>query len=216
MRKAIILILLALFIVGCSSQQQPQAQDKATVASDETKEVVQANSPLMLLLDKQGEAPNIKYRYSKLPDLNTETVTIKDNKVKIDLISGIKIKEYSTIYIDTSTKEAFGLCEERKDVVCTNYGKVTVVNFDEFNPITPYAWLAKVPKVAEIKGSETISQRQTTVIEFGSEGQNIKIWIDNFYKIPLKVQVESGSDKDTYVYDLITMGNIKDSEVNSP
>ena len=212
MRKLIFLLILAFFLVGCASRSAPTTQ-APTAASEDTRKVVDASNPLVLLLENQDEVPNLKYRYSKLPNLNTETVSIKDNKIKIGLISGIIIKDYSTIYLDSSTEEAYGLCEERKDVVCTDYGKKTVVNFDDFAPLTPHYWLKKVPNFAEIKGTESISQRQTTVIEFGSEGDNLKIWIDNFYKLPLKVQVESGSTKNTYVYEIITVGNIKDVDV---
>ena len=178
MRKLVILLLIV-FLVGCTNQKSADINTKEpSAASDETKQIIDSSNPLFFLLENKDAAPNAKYRYSKLPNLNTETVTMKGNKIKMDLISGIIVKDYSTIYLDSSTKEAFGICEERKDSVCSTTGKVTVLNYDDFAPLTPYYWLEKVPNVAEIKGTESMNQRQATVIEFGYEGKNIRMLIN--------------------------------------
>ena len=114
--KKLFILLVLLLLIGCSSQKPVQTSpEKLNAQSEETKEVLDSNNPLFLLLEKIDEVPNVKYRYSKLPNLNTETVSIKGDKIKIDVISGIIMKEYSTLYLDSSTKEGsrfeiFGAC----------------------------------------------------------------------------------------------------------
>ncbi len=214
-----LIIACMLMITACTSSEKSPFE-QATGIESEHLEKVQPSHPLIIqLMNKSKENPQVRYSYSLLPNLNTQRITVKGANIKMELISGGHvIPPYSAIYLNRKTQEAFGICEERGEIECDPLGKVTSMDFTEVNPITTHDWLAEIPATAQVIGTESFNREETTVITFQQKGKQVKMWIHDYYHLPVKVELSHEENEDAiidavYLYNILQSGKIKTAEV---
>lgn len=212
MKKVFLLVAVLFLLSACAP---PQALQDDTKSEDIQKEIFGIDPFIKALIEKgRDEMPNIRYRFSMLPNLNTELVNIYDESAKIEISKvGTNVKDYSVVYVDMKSGTAMGVCEERKNIECRVMGKKFVLDYNNFKMVTPHSWLREVALDAKKTGTENIGGSQVTVIEFDNKNEMFKMWIDDFYEIPVKVQHTKDSESVTYQYDIISVGDVKESEV---
>ncbi|MDO8555831.1 MAG: hypothetical protein Q7R96_01505 [Nanoarchaeota archaeon] len=204
------LVLFLVFFVACTQQVvQPVVQSPV----DNATGVVSVNPFLVEVLAMASVSPNLQYRFSVLPRLNSEMVWLVGDRAKIEPVAGIVVPEYSFVYIDFGRKEALGKCVARSRIPCKEPGKQVVLPFDNFTHPTPYDWVKKVPVSAQVIGTEAFDRQEHTVVVFTDGAQQLKFWIHDFYKLPSKVEVLENEQITTYLYGFVSAGNIKVQDV---
>ena len=174
------------------------------------------NPKLAALLVNKDIIPNIIYEYSRPPeDPKIYVYHIKGGKAKIDLprmnfIPKVEVR-LDIVYLDIAARKAVAYCEEKG--VCPDRNMAYDQDFDKYYYRNPYDWLNDVPSDAEIVGTEQIFTRDVTHIKYVESGATTEIWIDEFYKVPLEVLVTSNLGPSRYVYHLISINSVKDSNL---
>lgn len=217
------LLILLIVLAGCATKvttaPEPQpskvnkeaAQERAAEA-----EQAQMNPKIAALLVNKNIIPNIIYEYSRPPDdPQIYTYHIKGDKAKVDLPRSNYIPKgearLDVAYLDIVARKAVAYCEEKG--VCEDRNKAYDVDFDRYYFRNPYDWLADVSGDAEIVGTEQISTRDVTHIKYNEDSTTTELWIDEFYKVPLEVKVTSNLGTARYIYHLISINSVKDSEL---
>lgn len=216
------LLILLIVLAGCATKQETAAATPSKVNKEAAQERAaeaeqqQMNPKIASLLVNKDITPNIIYEYSRPPDdPKIYTYHIKGDKAKVDLPRSNYIPKgearLDVAYLDIAAKKAVAYCEEKG--VCEDRNKAYDVDFDKYYFRNPYNWLKDVPSDAEIVGTEQISTRDVTHIRYVESGATTDIWIDEFYKVPLEVLVTSNLGSSRYVYHLISINSVKDSEL---
>ena len=223
--KLIAILLISLIaLVGCTVKEQTNLPSSAPETTQINKEALEertapsptANSKVVELLVNKGIIPEIVYDYSRPPeDPKSYIFHLKGSKARIDLprVNYIPKGEVrlDTAYLDIAAKTATAYCEEKG--VCDDRNKPYDLDFNKYYYKNPYDWLQDIPTDAEVVGTEQISTRDVTHLRYVDAGTTTDVWIDEFYKVPLEVQVTSGLGTARYVYHLISVGGVKDSEL---
>ena len=215
-------LILVLVLSGCAVKQESQTTAPETskvnkeAAAERAAEPAAENPKLLALLVNKNIIPNIVYEYSRPPlDPKSYIYHIKGDKARIDLP---RLDFYpkgsprlDVVYLDIAAKKATAYCEDKG--VCPDRNKAYDVDFATYYYKNPYDWLKEVPSDAEVVGTEQISTRDVTHINYTRSGATTDIWVDQFYNVPLEVQVTAGSTTSRYVYHLISVTGVKDSEL---
>lgn len=208
MRK-LLLIFALILLVGCASKPQANQTDNP-VQDNKADNIVKAYSPAVSALLVNKDANNIYYKFD-LGGANPAeyNIWISGDKMKI-VLPPYKdfFKYYDTIYANSASKTAVAYCYNLDNRLCREKEGPYDLNYADVSTKTPYMWINEIPPEAQVTASEQIEKRDVAVVEYG----NTKMWIDKFYKIPLRVV----SDGMTWNYELITSGNIQDKDVDAP
>lgn len=216
-------LILLVVLAGCATKQEPTAPVQPSNVNKEAAqeraveaEQAQMSPKLAALLVNKDIIPNIIYEYSRPPDdPKVYTYHIKGDRARIDLPRLNFIPKgtprLDVIYMDIAAKKAVAYCEEKG--ACPDRNKDYEQKFDEYYYRNPYDWLKYVPVDAEIIGTEQITGRDVTYIKYSESGATTEIWIDEFYKVPLEVLVTSNLGSSRYVYHLISINSVKDSDL---
>jgi len=132
---------------------------------------------------------------------------IVSNRIKYTLDPPYKVIDadddaYDTIYLNTESKTALAYCDGRK---CSSKGKKAVLDYDGNYILTPFDWIKEI-KSAEKTGEQLISNRNTWILS----GNNITMWVDTFFGIPLQVEF----DENQYYFQKVGFNNVKEEEVS--
>ena len=214
--RLMIVVLLLLLVLGCSSPGGTMPSDGSVQPSADGS--VQPADPFVrTVVDAADRVPNVQYRYSLLPNLNTHVVTVLGAKFRAALDHGIAVKPYSVVYVDRDKKEAFGVCEYLNYEACKPLGKVTALDIVDVDLVTPFDWVVTVPVDARIIGTESIDRQDAHIVEFGDADRLVRMWVHDFYLLPMKVQVLRDDEVlETHVYTLLQVGNVKEKDVAPP
>lgn len=118
------------------------------------------------------------------------------------------------IYLDVDEKTGFAVCERYEELIgrgvhsqCEIYkGQKFEVLFDDFYKLTPLDWLVlfSQKRPFEMIENQYVVQRFTTMWAFRSDGKETRLWIDNAYKLPVRVQISNGVSEHYLYTDLKT------------
>ncbi len=205
------MILVVGLLLGCAPSQSPVKEEEKkevapapvstekkpeTVAKEEVEEDVELveepsgeiSEEVQGLLDKtKGKAKSISYFY-KGPETGTVVYEffVKGDNVKylpdLEQKSLEEEDSYNAIYIDTTLKAAASYCDDRQ---CKFKGKKEDLSFEELHILTPYDWMEGITHAEKTREAK-IDSRAT----WGVETNKGMLWIDTFYGIPLKVEVD--------------------------
>jgi hypothetical protein len=171
------------------------------------------------ILAKQGDkVTSMSYLYqdpSNKPE--KDEVYVKGSKVKIALAQLDHVEDdlyIDHVYIDKSTQTALGYCE---DIIyrCKDPNKAFPVSYEKYARKNPVEWIDGVTYAEEV-GSEMFDDRMMMVLQFEKGGNNIKMWVDTYYGVPLKIEVGSGADVDTYLFSRIAFNSVTDDQLTHP
>ncbi|MBI5061565.1 MAG: hypothetical protein HZB67_04605 [Candidatus Aenigmarchaeota archaeon] len=190
-----------------SSKVQPPAQAEMRTPTKHVRDLLakqglKVKSMIFMYQDPQNKPEKDQY-------------FIKGEKIKISLAQLDHISDniyVTTIYLDRSTQEAIGYCEA-KMYRCKDPNKPFPVPFSKYERKTPVDWIAGVTYAEEVS-SERIDDREVAVLQFEEDGSAVKMWLDTFFGVPLKIQVmKSGSIVDEYIFEDIAFNSVTDDQL---
>lgn len=217
--KIVFLGLVVLFIIGCAQEQAIQEKKPAVITEDKSSSIGEKEDTVPQetedpieeevkdLLEEGKDVKSISYNY-KGPETNNfyYEFYVKGDKVKYlperELKSLDREDSYNSIYLDKAESTAEAYCDARQ---CVHKGKKADLRYVEYDISTPFDWLDKITS-AEKVSEELIGSRKTWKI---NANDNIELWIDTFYGVPL--QVVQNSNK--YEFSKMVLNNLKDSDV---
>jgi len=133
---------------------------------------------------------------------------------------------YNEVYLNPLTHTAYGTCTVGSVICREQWEKYFELNyFAETVEDTPSELMAKLDGSSKALGETNYQDRQTTIIQSKlPDGIYEKLWVDNYYGLPLKqVLFEYGSDEEEvvleeHVYYPLTggSGTVKLSDINLP
>ncbi|MBI4983740.1 hypothetical protein HZC32_03790 [Candidatus Woesearchaeota archaeon] len=189
------------------------------------------------LLDKSKAIHNYKYTFKSV-SLNKNGILVEDdsydalikyNKVKIVHPDQLPLRDdifYDVAYLNTDTKEAWAVCSV-PNVMCRGEWKKAYkidYNYEKWGP-TPLDLIENLDPRATVRGQRLFENRQTTVVESkNADGTIQRLYIDNYYGLPLRQFIFKLSDDNEEItqvehifYRLAAgSGTVKNSEVNIP
>ncbi|MFH1072994.1 MAG: hypothetical protein V1743_06210 [Nanoarchaeota archaeon] len=184
----------------------PSLPDEVKDAFDKAKETV----------------TSYQYKYIGPPnDKDVFAVLVKGTKMKVtrpQYANYLETDRYDTVYLDLEKKTAVAYCLVYTPV-CKDKTKAFYPGYEKYLFKTPFDWIEEIPG-GELKGSEQVNGRNAWRVEYSS-GENLhKVWIDEHYGIPIKIQIGLES-KDisslqklvTYEYKELGINSVEDKEV---
>ena len=218
--KKLIAILLIILLFGCT--QEPVAEQEVS------EEPMQEDLPLEAEIIEPPEEPlaqeitalfarNSKitsYEYIYKGD-SPQTITyyIKGEKI---WASYPQVQEYGgfefyDVYMDS--KIATLICA---DVDKCKGKKAKEAPLSKFVPITPLEIISQISN-GEITETTQIENRDTSVVSYtNADGNQERIWIWDYWGIPVKREITKTDSKEVIAYDNLVVNSVKDEQVTLP
>jgi hypothetical protein len=134
------------------------------------------------------------YTTSQNWELWRDQYFVRGDNIKVKLYDvNLYNKEnyFDTVYLNTRAKTGSAFCEHDSHVKCKDKDREFVVQYEDFVIKTPLEWLESMHNARWV-GTETFDDRNTQVVEYDENGSTVRVWIDAFYGVPLKVIVYHG------------------------
>jgi hypothetical protein len=184
-------------------------------------------SPQLRELLKRADEKLSSLRYlfggTETGNLFKDRYDVKGTKVVLHKYSEdyyVREGYYDTVYIDTVAKTAVGCCVERSRCISHNVDN-TKEKFDlDYAtlsiPKTPYQWTKEI-KYATVVGPQTFNQRSVTFIKYAlDDGSEVRMWVDDTYGVPHKVEIEKGGNIIWYQFNDMLFNSLKDADFVAP
>ncbi|MDA1196657.1 MAG: hypothetical protein O2779_01705 [Nanoarchaeota archaeon] len=213
-----ILLLVALFAVGCSSVEQveetdliPDEVDDVEVAVDDV-EVDESPVESVLsdevagLLEKSLKLKSYSYSYDAPGSSTIPIIDVKGKNIKI-AYSEVNVDDrdafYHLIYIDTEAETAVAYCTRNSD--CNGkVGKTKDLVYADVVPVTPVDWLQQVTTSTKL-GERRVEDRDTLILD-----TNIgALFVESYYGFLYQIE----KDGERWVFSDASFNSVKDSEV---
>ena len=207
----------------CGQMQEIKKENVSTTPaptvkeeSAPTPELQKELAELLSIADKKVN--DFSYLYVEPPyDVARDWYFVRGNKTKIKLFetNWYKKEEYlDTIFLDSATKTAIGMCLDKREVRCPDKTKKVRLNYTEFVRKTPYQWLSDI-KSGEIEGGEQINDRNTVKVKTVIEGKLTTVWIDEYFGLPIQIRIGKEDDEKAKLYQFrdISINGLKDQDV---
>ncbi|MFH0701740.1 MAG: hypothetical protein V2A62_04855 [Candidatus Woesearchaeota archaeon] len=195
-----------------------------------TEEVEEKSLPTNIWVQElKLKSSNIKnYHYYYISNYrNPNGLYIEDNSYKVYVYNTKVKKEYSQtqflnkrfsyneVYLDNVKHTAYGTCT-LKGISCDEMeGKYLILNyFEELVKITPLDLVEKLDRTAKSLSSEELfdNREATLIVSKLPDGTLEKLWVDNFYGLPIKriVYILNNNDEEvileTHTFTSISAG----------
>ncbi len=207
--------------VKTAPQPEPEPQpaeqyNSAPEPEPETAPVKEPSKKVKDLLSKHSRVKSLHYMYQDPLNYPAEWPTwIKDNKMHIDLrtLDQVNSDTYvNQVYLDKASKTAVGYCESN-EFKCKDPNQAVKVKFAKYNRKSPIDWIEGVT-YAEIETTETMQQRTVVRLAYTDDkGAKVVMWVDDYYGVPVKVEVTKDGDKKRYVFEDLAFNNVEDSDL---
>ncbi|PIN73400.1 hypothetical protein COV20_04190 [Candidatus Woesearchaeota archaeon CG10_big_fil_rev_8_21_14_0_10_45_16] len=250
MKTVIIVLLIAtMLLVSCSPAeelpqpepvQQPAVEPAAVPSApvetqpEEPQVKQQPLDPeIASLLAKSDEIDSYGYAYSSRVrnqfenyDTAAFSVYVNGNNIKKVYAAPQKLRDnihYNEVFLDSDAMTAYGICTARS-IKCTgleNKAYKVEYNFERLR-ITPFTVKESVLSSAEIEQQGVFQNRKSSVLRFtDSDGNEERIWVDQFYGMPLKHTIFEVNDGDElvlkeFIFGQFSAANTKKSETTLP
>ena len=184
-------------------------------------------------LDKAKEAASFYYllegrklnNYGSYEPLEAYEVYYRSGKAKKILVKPVKLSTgeyYNEVYMDEKDETAYGICT-RTSIICEgNFNKAYPIPYSEQKlKVTPLVLLKEIPFDAKKTEQRMINNRQATAVEYKSGENNVRMYLDDFYGVPLKKIIYNQKDDREVVleeisFSKIVINNVRSSEVSLP
>ena len=173
------------------AEEQPPAEEPRLIPQTGYTDDVQK------IVNKQQKVKSHSFYYSTSENWNLvrDQYFVKGNRIKIKLyeVNQWDKDYFDTVYLNTDTKEAEAFCEDTDKARCRDNDRKFDISYDDFIMKTPLTWLNEMATSAKVISSESFDERQSYVLEYpGVDGATVRIWIDKFSGVPVKVLVYVG------------------------
>ncbi|MFH1682350.1 MAG: hypothetical protein ABIA37_00995 [Candidatus Woesearchaeota archaeon] len=149
----------------------------------------------------------------------------KEGKAKKVLSKAVKLQSavyYNEVYLDDVKETAIGLCTKTSITCEDNLNKAYTLIYDEHDlEVTPLDLISEIPADAKRTEERFVNNRKATAIEYKENGNNVRMYLDNFYGIPLKKVIYTHEDDmelvlEDAVFNKIGENSVRTSEVTLP
>ena len=198
MKKVLVLLLVIAFLaISCAPQyvcpngvtvDDPKSCGSVKEAPSGGEMVIAPE--VQKILAKSSNVKSLSYNYKRvdLPLVKPLQFWTKGDAVKRELPVQTEVlnkNEMDVVIFNTVAKTANAYCESKK--FCIKTGDRGAVEYDQYYVNTPLDWkemIVSAKKVAE----EQIADRKVWKL---LANENITLWMDTFYGLPLRVDVGS-------------------------
>jgi hypothetical protein len=218
----VLAILAILILAGCAKQPTIKTAEEPVAAPAATEEVTETTAKVLttevkdILERADKKVDSFSYLHSEPPgDTASNHYFVKETKIKVELYEPQQYDRriyFDTVYIDTTSKTAVGYCEDKSDVRCPDKNRQFDVKYSDYFKKTPYMWLKEIT-YAEKVGEEQIDQKDVDVLQYEDSGKIVKVWINSFYGIPLKVEVTQGKSSHLYLFSNFDANKLDEEDV---
>lgn len=160
----------------------------------------------------QGET--VRQDYAILHKANRSAVRLGDAK----MLPGKKY--YTIVLVDHTTNSSKAYCRDNTQCDKKNAGPF-IVPFAEWDFPTPFDWIGRIKASTSVivRDQATTYSRPTTRIEFTYEDTPANAWVDNFFGLPIRVEVGkdavgAGDAVRTYEYRDLGVNRVADADVS--
>jgi len=198
----------------------PEPEEREEPEPEDEPEEVEARPPMNkkvaeLLTKHEGRVKSLKYMYQDATMKPEEWETwIMGNKMHVKLreMDNIKGDVYiDNVYLNLATNDAEGYCE-RNVYRCADPNSPVDVQFRKYYRKTPIEWIQEVT-YAEKEAEEQMQQRNVWKIWYEKDGEKTTMWVDEYYGVPVRVEVRSGGVKSEYIFEDIGFNAVDDSDL---
>ena len=218
-------VLVLLFLVaGCvpkpavtpvqNATPQAPAEQPAAPAQPAAPELSQ---DIKDILAKTSKVKSFSYIYSEnlAGTTGTSTYSVLGGKLKISF--GPKQTynnfNYYDIYIDRLNKLEYLVCAN--ELECKGK-KALNVTYGTFGKETPLDAANKIDN-GQITERTQIDNKNTAIIFYkNAQGMDEKVWVWDFYGMPLKREIQVNGQKLTIFYDNLVINLVEDADVTMP
>ncbi|MFH1399115.1 MAG: hypothetical protein ABIG95_03310 [Candidatus Woesearchaeota archaeon] len=218
--KVFLLIIVAMILVSCTEQAdipivetEPEPEPLVNITEPVLVQP-QMNSELKALIAKADKVKGMEYNLK-----STEQVAfykVSGAKTKISFSQRQKHNDYwyFDIYLDDEKQIAYLACA--KDTDCDGKKTAMEASYNKYKTTeTPLGIIEKLT-VGEITERTQIDNRATAVVSYVWDNMPTKLWLWEYYGLPLRKQyVENGVTK-TIDYANLVVRTVLESEVSLP
>ena len=116
---------------------------------------------------------------------------------------------YTDFYLNNAARTAIAVCAVGGVLCGTNVNKVEDADYEsEKLSVTMKEVLEEIPPTANVTGSALVDNRKATIIEY----DNVKVYLDNFFGVPLKKEVFDGELIEEHTFSRVSAG-VKETDV---
>lgn len=186
--KKILFLLLFVFIIGCTNT--PTGKVVSEPISQEVQDFI----------DKASEISSFEFN-TTLPNSNEEGRYYfrgRDIKIVLPKVRYTDNQPYDTIYLEKMYEKAFAYCS---NVNCPEKDfTAEPLNYSNFIIKNPRERLLMLNK-AKVIGEEKLDRHITKIVEFTDVyGKKGRMWVQPYYGVPLKIEIEEDNGKEEIVY----------------
>lgn len=214
-------LFIGFFVAGCAQPEvepevepEPEPEPEVEVQPEPEPEP-EMSDELKEILANNEKVTSFEYRYSG-PGEKQITYHVKGNLMRGSYASKREYEKfiYYRIYLNLKDETAYLVCD---DIDECKVKKALTANYDEFAPPdTPLDVVRKI-QYAEITERTQLDNKNTAVVSYVNEdGNQEKMWIWEYWGMPLKREVSVGGTKDTYEYDGLVINSVTDGDVTMP
>jgi len=201
---------------------EPPAGPSGPSVSVESQDLSPQLRDLLKRADEKVSSLTYLFGGTETGNLFKDRFDIKGTKIVVHKYSEdyyVREGYYDSIYVDTVAKTAVGCCVERARCVSHNVDN-TKTKFDVDYatlslPKTPYQWMKEI-KYATVVGPQTFNSRSVTFIKYTLDGAEVRMWIDDTYGVPHKIEVEKAGNIAWYQFNDMTFNIFKDANFVPP
>ncbi len=218
------LFVIAIFVVGCAppevepgAESEAETQPEAEVqpeAEPEPEVVQEMSDELKGVLEKNENVKSFEYRYSGPEEIQI-AYSVKGDLIKGSYQSFKKYNDfkYYDIYMNTMDETAYLVCY---DVIECKGKKALTVPFEDFDPVTPLEFVRTI-EYGVITEHTQVDNKNTVVVSFtNADGNQERVWIWDYWGMPLKREVSVGGEKEIYYYNGLVVNTVLDNKVTMP
>jgi len=177
------------------------------------------------VLDMQAKIDELS-SYEYLDDNSQNYILVKEDKIVVITSAAEYDSEndfrYNHIYLDTSTKEAYGYCVVDKGRSGYNCGSTkkdayVVVDYDAYLPDDPFTDIMSFTD-AEITNSVNCESRTCDVVDYTKDGKNYRMQARQRYVLPYKIVMldDEGIEEPVVMYTNAGFNHLKEADVTPP
>ena len=216
-------LVIALIIGGCAPVEEvveepvieEEIEHAPEVEEPEPEPEPEMSQELIDLLENSNKVKSFEYRY-KAPGVIQATYWFRGDNVKVSYKAMQKHNDfyYYDVYINTAEETVYLICDDFDD--CKGK-KGTTANYLDFEPPrTPWMIVQSI-EYGTISEHTQIDNKDTVVVNFVNvEGNQEKLWVWEYWGMPLQREVMEDGTKQMYYYDDVVVNGVKDEDFDMP
>lgn len=219
--KILFIALVAVLFLGGCAPVEPEVVEEPyeeiiehapEVVEPEPEPVPEMSEELIEILANSDKVKSFEYRYNA-PGIKDATYWFKGDLSKATYSSMQRHNDfdYYHVYVNTEEKTAYLVCD---DAIECKGKKGMAVNYLDFEPPRTPWMIVKSIEYGTISEHTQIDNKNTAVVNFvNSEGNTEKLWVWEFWGMPLQREVFENGAPQTYSYDDLIINGVKDEDV---